>query len=153
MSAAQALIRKLDLAPHPEGGWFRETWRSEVRIGDHAAGTAILFLLEQGQRSAWHRVDADEFWLWHAGAPLQLRLAGEDIASARELALGPNVLSGEQPQILIPAHHWQTAATTAGWALASCLVVPGFEFSGFTIASAELAAALDSLAPIANPGD
>src|SRR3546814_5738074 len=70
---AEALIRTLDLAPHPEGGWFRETWRAAAEPGERAGGTAIYFLLEAHQRSHWHRVDADEHWFWHGGAPIGLR--------------------------------------------------------------------------------
>lgn len=123
---AKRLIETLQLERHPEGGWYRETWRSDAKTGERALGTAIYFLLGAGQSSAWHRVDADEFWLWHAGAPLMLRRS--DGASVQTLTLGPDVLAGAHPQALIPAGHWQAAQAAAGWALVSCLVVPGFEF-------------------------
>ena len=140
---AQRLIQTLELARHPEGGWFRETWRSKARVGERAAGTAILFLLEAGQLSQWHRVDADEFWLWHAGAPLELRVADTNGGARGRTWLGPDVLSGQKPQAMIPAGSWQ--ATTAGqaWTLVSCLVIPGFEFSGFELASPEWIARLE----------
>jgi predicted cupin superfamily sugar epimerase len=141
---AEQLIERLQLSRHPEGGWYRETWRSEVRIGDRAAGSAIFFLLEEGQRSQWHRVDADEFWLWHAGSALELGVANENGTGVKRVALGPDVLSGEEPQLLIPAGHWQTANAAGGWALGSCMVIPGFEVSGFTLASPEAAAHLDA---------
>ncbi|MEZ6024487.1 MAG: cupin domain-containing protein [Hyphomonadaceae bacterium] len=143
-ATAQRLIETLQLQRHPEGGWYRETWRSATRVGERAIGTAIYFLLEPGQSSAWHRVDADEFWLWHAGAPLALRIAGAEGADARRVALGPDVLGGQHPQALIPAGHWQATRAEAGWALVSCIVAPGFEFSGFAMAAAETAASLDA---------
>ena len=130
MDTARALIERLALAPHPEGGWYRQTWVGPTVQG-RASGTAILFLLTQGQRSHWHRVDADEIWLWHAGAPLILSL-GE--TTARDITLGPDVLGGQQPQAIVPAHHWQAAATTGEYSLVSCTVSPGFDFAGFTLA-------------------
>lgn len=140
---ARNIVAKLGLTPHPEGGWFRETWRSSVRNGERAIGTAIYFLLEEGQRSQWHQVDADEFWLWHAGAPLEVRIADADGSNAQNIALGPEVLTDEQPQLLIPAGCWQATTAHKGWALVSCFVAPGFEFAGFKLASAEEAAKLD----------
>lgn len=133
MSLAQALIEKLALAPHPEGGWYRQTWVGPTVQG-RATGTAILFLLAEGQRSHWHRVDADEVWLWHAGAPLILSM-GETLA--RDITLGPDVLGGQVPQAIVPAHHWQAACTTGDYTLVSCTVSPGFDFAGFTLAPAE----------------
>jgi predicted cupin superfamily sugar epimerase len=141
----QALIEKLNLSPHPEGGWFRETWRSERRVGERAIGTAILFLLEAGQRSAWHQVDAEEFWLWHAGAPLRLQMADKHGVAAKLVTLGPDVLIDQAPQVRIPAHDWQSAHARDGWALVSCLVAPGFEFAGFKLAAADWTAKLDRL--------
>lgn len=130
---ARDLIDRLQLAPHPEGGWFRETWRAEASGGERAGGTAILFLLRSGERSHWHRVDAAELWLWHAGAPLTLSIAdaaGE--VAARQL--GGDLASGGKPQLLVPAGQWQSAEANAGWALVSCVVVPGFRFEGFELA-------------------
>lgn len=132
-STAQALIEALALAPHPEGGWYRETWRAATEPGQRAAGTAILFLLEEGQRSHWHKVDADEHWFWHAGAPLLLSVAAEGEA-ARDIAVGPDVAAGQIPQALVPAGQWQAAEPQGGWVLVSCTVIPGFEFAGFTLA-------------------
>jgi len=130
---AQAIIARLRLAPHPEGGWYRETWRAAAAQGERASATAILFLLEAGQRSHWHRVDAAELWLWHAGSPLLLRI-GEEGAAVREIRLGGAVLAGEAPQQLVPPGAWQAATADRGWALVSCVVSPGFEFAGFTLA-------------------
>lgn len=131
---ARAIIDRLKLAPHPEGGWYRETWRAESAEGERAAGTAILFLVEQGQRSHWHRVDADEFWFWHAGAPLDLQIEQENGEIACFL-LGGDVLSGYAPQQLVPANRWQAAEARQGWVLVSCTVTPGFEFAGFELAA------------------
>ncbi|BAI96323.1 cupin [Sphingobium sp. TA15] len=130
---AEALIRALDLAPHPEGGWFRETWRAAAEPGERAGGTAIYFLLEAHQRSHWHRVDADEHWFWHGGAPIGLSIA-EEGGAVRNLLLGGDVLAGQSPQAMVPAGHWQAARPMGGWSLVSCTVVPGFEFSGFALA-------------------
>jgi predicted cupin superfamily sugar epimerase len=130
---AQALIAALDLAPHPEGGWYRETWRAPAVPGERAVGTAILFLLEAQQRSHWHRVDADEHWFWHAGAPLILSVAPQG-QGARDIVLGPDIIAGQSPQGHVPAHHWQAATPSRGWVLVSCTVMPGFDFAGFTLA-------------------
>lgn len=129
MTDAQSLIDRLDLAPHPEGGWYRETWRAPAAAGARSAGTAILFLLEAGQRSHWHRVDADELWLWHAGSPLAVQIAGEDT-----VLLGGDVLAGQSPQMRVPAGRWQATEALQGWGLVSCVVVPGFAFAGFELA-------------------
>jgi hypothetical protein len=99
LSTADALIHALGLEPHPEGGWYRETWRSEAPAGERGAATAILFLLEQGQCSHWHKVDATELWLFHSGSPLLLRTAASDSGPVRETRLGADVLAGDQPQV------------------------------------------------------
>jgi predicted cupin superfamily sugar epimerase len=132
MNAPRTIIEKLGLAPHPEGGWYRETWRAPSGAG-RSAGTAIHFLLEQGQRSHWHRVDADELWLWHAGSPLELRVEQED-GAIQAVALGGDVIAGYAPQWLVPANRWQSTEAPRGWALVSCVVVPGFDFAGFELA-------------------
>jgi predicted cupin superfamily sugar epimerase len=133
-STAAAIIEKLGLRPHPEGGWFRETWRAESVSGVRASATAIHFLLEPHQRSHWHRVDAAELWFWHAGHRLTLSVAGPGPGPARCIVLGPDLLAGEEPQVLVPAGHWQAAEPGGGWALVSCVVSPGFEFDGFELA-------------------
>ncbi|MES2987054.1 MAG: cupin domain-containing protein [Pseudomonadota bacterium] len=133
MQEAEQIIAALELAPHPEGGWYRETWRASAQPGVRAGGTAIHFLLEAGQRSHWHRVDADELWLWHAGAPLMLHIEDADGAIAT-VRLGADVLTGEAPQARVPAGRWQAADAGRGWTLVSCVVVPGFEFAGFELA-------------------
>lgn len=120
---AAALIARHNLAPHPEGGWYRETWRADAPAGQRAGGTAILFLLDRGQSSHWHKVDADELWLWHAGAALRLQIGDAAVT-----------LDATCPQALVPAGIWQAAQADAGWAFVSCVVVPGFDFAGFTLA-------------------
>ena len=134
MTDAHALIEALDLQPHPEGGWYRETWRADAVGGDRATATAILFLLDAGERSHWHKVDATELWLFHSGSALQLRVAASDAGPVETVRLGPDVLAGDQPQLRIPPGHWQSAEAEGGWALVSCIVSPGFEFDGFTLA-------------------
>lgn len=122
------LIAKLNLAPHPEGGWYRETFRQPAPGGGRGLATAILFLLEQGQRSHWHRVDATELWLWHAGNPLLLKIETETHI------LGGAPLDGQLPQAIVPANAWQAAEAVNGWALVSCVVTPAFDFAGFELA-------------------
>jgi predicted cupin superfamily sugar epimerase len=134
MSDAKALIETLGLTPHPEGGWYRETWRTPAAEGERAGATAIHFLLERGQRSHWHRVDATEIWLWHAGDPLHLLTAPQDSGPIEERLLGGDPLAGQVPQHVIAPHHWQAAEARLGWALVSCIVTPAFEFAGFTLA-------------------
>lgn len=128
--SAEAIIAKLGLQLHPEGGWYRQTWAGP-EIAGRESGTAILFLLQAGERSHWHRVDADEIWLWHAGAPLILSM-GE--AKAREHRLGPDVLAGDLVQAVVPKGWWQAARSTGDWTLVSCTVSPGFRFDGFELA-------------------
>lgn len=129
---AERIIAALGLQPHPEGGWYRQTWVGP-EVAGRPVGTAIHFLLRAGERSHWHRVDADEIWLWHAGAPILLALA-ETQAAARRQRLGPDVLAGDAPQIVVPAGWWQSAAPLGDWALVSCTVSPGFRFAGFELA-------------------
>ncbi|MFN8072411.1 MAG: cupin domain-containing protein [Mycobacterium sp.] len=137
-------MRRLDLSPHPEGGWFRETWRSDLTFehsvlpegytGVRNAGTAILFVLMPGQQSAWHTVRSAELWLYHRGSPLLLETGG-DIGSATTHVLGSDITSGEQPQIVVPPGHWQRARPRDDEpTLVSCIVVPGFDFADFTLA-------------------
>ena len=130
MATAAEIIAKFGLLPHPEGGHYRQTWVGPEREG-RASGTAILFLLAAGERSHWHRVDADEIWLWHAGAPLVLAMGVE---RPEEHRLGPDVLGGEVVQAVVPAGWWQAARSTGEWTLVSCTVSPGFRFEGFELA-------------------
>ncbi|UZK65944.1 cupin domain-containing protein [Sphingomonas sp. M1-B02] len=133
IEGARRIIAALGLVPHPEGGWYRETWRADAAPGARSAGTAIHFLLEAGQRSHWHRVDADELWLWHAGAGLEVRIA-DDVGLVETVRLGGDVIDGESPQCLVPGGRWQSTEAPGGWGLVSCVVVPGFDFAGFELA-------------------
>ncbi len=133
---AGEIIRLLDLRPHPEGGHFAETWRSPSGPdSDRAACTAIYYLLQADEVSAWHRVDADEVWLWHAGGPLALTLSAPDGVGATPHTLGPDLRVGQRPQVVVPAAHWQTAESLGAWTLVSCTVAPGFRFEGFELAT------------------
>jgi uncharacterized protein len=134
---ATALIDALGLQPHPEGGWFAETWGAPAEADDRPAGTAIYFLLREGEASHWHRVDAVEIWHHYAGSPLDLRVAGSDDGPVEAHRLGPDVLRGEQPQVVVPAGAWQAARSLGGWTLVGCTVVPGFSFDGFQLAPPE----------------
>lgn len=128
---ADQIIAHLNLAPHPEGGFYRQTWVAEN--AGRPSGTCIYFLLKSGQSSHWHRVDATEIWLYHAGAPLILSLSDSDQGPATDHLLTPDLTQGT-PQIIVPEHHWQAARTTGDFTLVSCTVSPGFSFSGFTLA-------------------
>lgn len=129
---ANEIIRLLKMKPHPEGGHYAETWRSPGE--GRAAMTAIYYMLQADQVSAWHKVDADEAWLWHAGGPLALTVSPPAGRGASAVTLGPDLRAGQHPQAVIPAGHWQTAETLGHWTLVSCVVAPGFLFSGFTLA-------------------
>jgi predicted cupin superfamily sugar epimerase len=132
-ASAARVIEALGLRPHPEGGWYRETFRDHAGDG-RAASTAIFYLLEQGQVSAWHRVrDAVEVWHHYAGGPLRLRMAGPGEA-VESLTLGPGLLSGQTPQAVVPAGWWQAAEPLGAWTLVGCTVAPGFEFDAFEMA-------------------
>jgi predicted cupin superfamily sugar epimerase len=130
--AADAVAAALDLAPHPEGGFYRETFR-DGDLAPRGAATAILFLLPQGVISHWHRVDALEIWVWQAGAPLLLEIAGPDAAAAGS-RLGPDLADGELLQRTVPVQHWQRAESLGAWSLVTCIVAPAFLFSGFVMA-------------------
>jgi uncharacterized protein len=134
MSEAKQLIERLGLQPHPEGGWYRETWKAPASLDERPIATAIHFLLEAGQRSHWHRVDASEIWLWHAGSPLTLLTAPGDAGPVTAHRLGGDVLKGEVPQHVLAPDEWQATEAHEGWGLVSCIVAPGFNFAGFTLA-------------------
>jgi uncharacterized protein len=127
------IIGILELQPHPEGGWYRQTWEGDE--SPRAAGTCIYFLLKAGERSHWHRVDAVEIWHFYAGAPLVLSLSETEAGPARDFRLGPDLGAGERPQAIVPKGHWQAARTTGDWTLVGCTVSPGFRFEGFDLAA------------------
>lgn len=130
----------LDLQPHPEGGWFRQTWASSesITLGDgrvRPAATLIHFLLPAGESSAWHRVASDEQWLAHSGVvTLELGGDGTTPVAAEALSVGTDVAAGQLAQALVPAGVWQRTAPGDGDALVSCLVSPGFDFADFELA-------------------
>lgn len=133
MTSAAEIIAILGLKPHPEGGWYAETFRDGAG-GARGHSTAIYFLLEQHQVSAWHRVkDATEVWHFHAGAPLALSMSEED-GAVFEQVLGIDLVAGERPQIVVPAGWWQSACSLGEWTLVGCTVAPGFEFATFELA-------------------
>lgn len=135
---ADDLIAKLDLTPHPEGGYYRQTWIADAEddTSPHSrpSGTCIYFLLKAGEASHWHRVDAVEIWHYYAGAPLILSMSATDNGPATDHLLGADVLNGQLPQIIVPKDHWQAARTTGDWTLVGCTVSPAFHFDGFTLA-------------------
>ena len=131
MNAAE-VVGMLGMARHPEGGWFVETFRDVADDKGRSFGTAIYYLLEAGQRSHWHKVDAAEIWHFYAGAPLALSIS--DGKSVEHHVLGNALGMGERPQVIVPADAWQSAQSTGAWTLVGCTVAPGFEFSGFEMA-------------------
>lgn len=142
--AAAVIIARLGLQAHPEGGWYHQTWvggggggggGGEDDRDTRAAGTCIHFLLRAGEASHWHRVDADEIWLYHAGAEIALAMSATAAGPAQMRRLGPDVPGGAAPQIVVPKGWWQAARSTGGWTLVSCVVVPGFRFEGFDLAA------------------
>ncbi|KAJ5116632.1 Cupin family protein [Penicillium angulare] len=134
---AKEVIDALHLAPHPEKGYYIETFRdSEVSSDGRTPSTCIYYLLEGNSgRSYWHRVlDAIEVWHFYAGAPLQLSLAWDDGSPVRDHVLGPDIWNGQRPQIVIQRREWQHAQSLGDWTLVGCTVAPGFDFKGFEMA-------------------
>ena len=131
--SAEEIIRLLELAPHPEGGHYRESFRDAPGPDGRSLSTAIYFLLKSGEISRWHRIDAAEVWHWYAGAPLELRI-GEDRARSTPHSLGPSLSAAQRPQLVVPANAWQSARSLGAWTLVGCTVAPGFTFSGFELA-------------------
>ena len=135
-----AIAEMLDLQPHPEGGWFRQTWAApeSVTLPDgrvRPTATLIHFLLPAGEHSAWHRVASDEIWLAHTGAVvLELGGPGSQPQAERRLTVGVDAGSGEVSQALVPAGVWQRTVPSGADALVSCLVSPGFDFADFELA-------------------
>ena len=134
-STADSLIDRLQLAAHPEGGWYRRTWASDHHDATgRTSGTCIYYLLKAGECSHWHRIDAVEIWHYYAGAPLTLRLTEGEPDLERSVVLGPDVLAGQQPQCIVPGNTWQSAVSTGEYTLVGCTVSPGFVFDTFELA-------------------
>ena len=136
---AKEIVERLGLKPHPEGGYYAETFRSPLRVKlsdgrERSAGTAIYFLLGKGEFSALHRVASDETWHHYAGAPLEVLLIQPD-GRSEILRLGTDLATGERPQIIVPAGVWQAARSCGEYTLVGCTVSPGFEFGDFEMPS------------------
>ena len=134
MLTAAEVIALLDLKPHPEGGHYRETFRDPREVDGRSVGTAIYFLLAEGERSHWHQVDAAELWHFYEGAPLELEIAANGVR--RKVILGADLSAGQRPQGVVPTGAWQAAQTLGAWTLVGCTVAPGFDFAGFEMAPA-----------------
>jgi len=133
LTDARAVIDALDLRPHPEGGWFAETWRAPEVDGQRPVGSAILYLLALGERSHWHTFDAAEVWSYAAGDPLELSVWVEGEAVVRH-RLGGDIVAGDRPQAVVPADAWQSARSLGTWTLVGCIVTPAFEFASWRLA-------------------
>jgi uncharacterized protein len=134
MPSAADIIARLELRPHPEGGYYRETFRdARAEACGRSNSTAIYFLLARGERSHWHRIDAAEVWHYYAGSPLNLQIANEN-CPPHTVRLGSDLAAGERPQAIVPASAWQSAETTGDWTLVGCTVSPAFEFANFELA-------------------
>lgn len=132
--SAEEVVDLLALAPHPEGGFFRETYRDRLEIDGRSVCTAIYYLLAEDQISTWHRIDSTEMWHHYAGAPAQLNIAEDGKAVVSEHTLGRDLACDQRPQIVVPAGWWQSARSLGAWTLFGCTVAPGFEFAGFEMA-------------------
>lgn len=139
--AARDVIETLGMQRHPEGGWYVQTFEDAEQADGRARSTAIYYLLEAGEASHWHRVDAVEVWHWYAGAPLRLRLS--DGKHVDDHLLGSDLAAGQRPQVIVPRSAWQAAVSTGEWTLVGCTVAPGFQFSGFELAEADWAPGKD----------
>lgn len=136
MTNAQEVTAALGMRAHPEGGWYAETWRAAAADGERPHGSAIVYLLAAGERSHWHRVDADEVWQYSAGDPLELRVWADGEPGITVYRLGGDVASGSVVQAVVPAGAWQAARPLGAWTLVGCIVTPAFEFAGFELAPA-----------------
>jgi len=139
---AQTIIQKLNLKPHPEGGFYSETFRSEKDVkvdggGEKRAGTAIYFLLEGDEKSHFHKITSDELWFFHQGETVEVVVIVE--REVRTIILGNDVDNGERPQAIMPANTWFAAKirSSKGYALVSCTVAPAFDFADFQLARRE----------------
>lgn len=135
----------LDMYPHPEGGWFRETWRAATTVtpvgypGQRSVATAIHYLLSPGEFSRWHRVRSEELWIFNRGGPLELALAGtgEHPQTPTTHRLGADLEHGNHCQLLVPGQTWQSARPVSGECLLTCVVAPGFDFADFEVVATD----------------
>ena len=135
--AAKDVIYTLGMQRHPEGGWYAETFVDVEGEAGRAHSTAIYYLLEAGDHSHWHRVDAVEVWHYYAGALIELNLS--DGITVDRNVLGSDLSCGQRPQVVVPSHVWQSAKSLGDWTLVGCTVAPGFRFSGFEMAAKDWA--------------
>lgn len=147
------MIEALGMRPHPEGGWFVETWRAPASDGQRAVASAILYLLGAGERSHWHRVDAAEVWQWSGGDALELRTwtVGDEAVEAKRL--GADLAAGELPQAVVPAGTWQAARPLGAWSLVGCIVAPAFVERGFELAPPDWEPPVGRPPGIGSPGN
>jgi hypothetical protein len=129
---AEDIIATLGLQPHPEGGYYAETFKDPHLIDGRPASSAIYYLLKEGEVSHWHRVDAVEVWHWYGGAPLRLSIHDQGVTEI--VHLGNDLAAGQRPQAIVPVGAWQAARSTGAWTLVGCTVAPAFRFSGFEMA-------------------
>ena len=128
------IINKLNLKPHPEGGWYKKTFLSKIKLNNRPVSSMIYFLLQNNEHSKWHRVlDADEIWIWNLGGTLELKFKCNN--SLNTVFLGNNIKYGHKMQAVIPKGAWQTAKSVESWCLVSCVVTPAFSFKGFELAN------------------
>ncbi len=133
MTHPDRLIELLELEPHPEGGWYRETWRADAAPGSRASGSAIYFLLTDGSSSRLHRIDAAEVWHFYTGAPVAIEM-GRPGQPQITSTLGSDLAAGQRPQIVVPPGVWQAARTLGHFSLVGCTVSPAFEMDNFELA-------------------
>lgn len=129
---AQEIVALLGLEPHPEGGYYKQTFADDAS-GARPYSTAIYYLLEGGQAGRLHRVDSAEVWHHYAGAPLRLTISADGVTTSEQI-LGPDLAGGQRPQVVIPRGEWQSAESLGDWTLVGCTVAPGFQFEHFEMA-------------------
>ena len=138
--SASQIIATLGMQRHPEGGWYVQTFKDAEEADGRARSTAIYYLLEAGEKSHWHRIDAVEVWHFYAGAPLRLSIS--DGAAVAEHVLGTDLVAGQRPQVVVPQDAWQAAVSLGDFTLVGCTVAPGFDFAGFELAASDWAPGL-----------
>lgn len=132
LMTADEIIKHLKLAPHPEGGHYRQTWIADGP--ERPAGSCIYFLLKAGEVSHWHHVDAAEIWHYYAGAPAIVAISAADSGPKTDHILGPDLMADQFPQVIVPTGHWQSARSIGEYTLVGCTVSPAFHFDGFVLA-------------------